>query len=94
MIAKRLKEKTVESTGAITVHYKLTPPYLHSDWDDEEIEHDYVVSSGVLAFGTGPETLVFPANKKGKITSWGDIAGSRGYIDPDQAIKEMGYKIK
>jgi len=43
-------------------------------------QHDgkfYVASHANVPF-SGPETLVFPADADGEITSWGEVAGGRG----------------
>jgi hypothetical protein len=53
-------------------------------------ERFYVVSSLPLAFDTGlPETLVFPADESGEVTSWGEVAGGR-LVSREDAIKELG----
>lgn len=49
----------------------------------------YFIASGVVAFDTGQwEVLVFPADKDGKVTNWGEVAGGRG-ISHEDAIKEL-----
>jgi hypothetical protein len=47
----------------------------------------FVVSSVVAMFG-GFETLVFPADEKGEVTDWGEIAGGRG-MSRDEAIADL-----
>lgn len=66
---------------------------------DEETQRFFVVSSVdpsatmpmLAAFGGGiggPETLVFPADKDGEVTDWGEVAGGRG-TSRIQAIAEL-----
>ncbi len=50
-------------------------------------EEYFAVSSTVAAY-TGFETLVFPADKNGEVTSWGDVAGGRG-VSREEAIAEL-----
>lgn len=54
--------------------------------------NDYVVVSGISnAWGT--ETYIFPADKSGEITSWGELEGSfRGAIDHAAALRGAGYE--
>lgn len=49
---------------------------------------DYFVVSSVHAPFTGFETLVFPANGKGEVTDWGEVAGGRG-MTREQAIQQL-----
>jgi hypothetical protein len=49
---------------------------------------DYFVVSSVVAAYSGPETLVFPSDAKGKPTSWGEVAGGRG-VSREEAIAEL-----
>ena len=56
-------------------------------WLVKKGEEYYYVVSGVFAT-TGREALVFPANEKGEVTGWGDIAGGRGCTHED-AILEL-----
>jgi hypothetical protein len=39
----------------------------------------------------GPETLVFPSNPEGEVSSFGDVAGGRG-VSREQAISELSEK--
>jgi len=53
--------------------YKVDPPIE---------ENKYVILSSVNAMFSGNETLIFPADKNGKIKSWGELDGSvRGTLD-------------
>ena len=49
---------------------------------------DYFVVSGAQAMITGWEVLVFPADKDGEVTDWGEIPGGRA-ITHEQAIAEL-----
>mgnify|MGYP001617061459 CR=1 FL=1 len=48
----------------------------------------YFVVSSVYALFSGFETLVFPADAKGNITDWGDVAGGSG-CSRKHAIAEL-----
>ena len=50
----------------------------------------YVVSS-VVAMFTGFETLVFPADERGKVTDWGEVAGGRG-MSREEAIADLAER--
>jgi len=66
--------------------YKLTPPL-----DGAE----YVVVSAVVPFFSGPETYIFPSNKKGEVESWmEEMEGSfRGALDHVEALGNAGYEV-
>lgn len=49
---------------------------------------DYYVVSSVVAPFSGFETLVFPADADGNVTSWGEVAGGRG-VSRAQAIQQL-----
>jgi hypothetical protein len=49
---------------------------------------DYAIVSSVVAPFSGFETLVFPADEHGEVTSWGEIAGGRG-VSREDAIAEL-----
>ena len=49
---------------------------------------DYFVVSSIHAPFSGFETLVFPADSKGNITDWGEVAGGRG-ADRADAIADL-----
>jgi hypothetical protein len=49
-------------------------------------EQFYCVSS-VTVLGT-PETLVFPADETGKVTSWGEVAGGK-HVSREEAIADL-----
>lgn len=52
-------------------------------------EEHFVVSS-VNAF-LGPETLVFPCDEHGEISSWIEVAGGQN-VSRDEAIAELGER--
>ncbi|QDF14235.1 hypothetical protein SEA_IAMGROOT_62 [Microbacterium phage IAmGroot] len=58
------------------------------------VHEGYVVVSGVVAFDTGPETYIFPADEHGNVVSWGELAGSfKGDIDHERALRDAGFTI-
>jgi hypothetical protein len=72
-------------------HYRLDPPIEDRD---NETTHEYVVVSATYAMFTGPETYIFPADKKAKVTDWGELEGSfRGGIDHNKALDNAGYRV-
>ncbi len=71
--------------------YKLSSPFV--TYDDEAYTH--VIASSVIAFDHGgPETLVFPAQENGDPINMGDIAGGRGYMSHEKALRDMGYELQ
>jgi len=81
-----LVEKDLKGFKGTAHLYKCDPPLE---------KHTYVIVSGCDAMFSGPETLIFPANAKGKVLSWGDLNGSfRGSIDHNQALENAGYEVK
>lgn len=58
--------------------------------------HEFVVASAIdYAFDRGmPETLIFPADKDGYITSWGELPGSiYDSADVNAAMESAGYVV-
>lgn len=53
--------------------------------------NDYFIVSSVDAFDSGPETLVFPADADGKVTSWLEVAGGRRY-SRGEAIADLAAR--
>lgn len=47
----------------------------------------FVASFSDVPF-SGPEVLVFPANRDGKITDWGEVDGGRGYKSLSEFLHE------
>lgn len=53
----------------------------------------YVASYIPVAFDTGaPETLIFAADKNGKVTDWMDLAGGRR-MSREEAIADLENKL-
>jgi hypothetical protein len=48
----------------------------------------YFVVSSTDAFGTGFETLIFPADANGEVASWGEVGGGRG-MSREKAIADF-----
>lgn len=96
MKATKIKEFDCSGGSASSqVLYKVSPPMVYSGWsENENTEYEYVVSSAALVMFTGPETYIFGANKEGEIVNWSSLYESRGYMDPDRAIREAGYEIQ
>ncbi len=92
--AKLLKDNLPDFTGHAAL-YKLSPPLVEKDWDEKvKGKHAFVVVSATNAMFSGPETYIFPADKKGKIKSWGELDGSyRGGSDHRRALRDAGYAV-
>lgn len=76
--------------------FRLDPPLRQRDWfaDDEDTftEHEIVVVSAAAVTYSGPETYIFPADRSGEITSFGELEGSfRGALDHEEALRNAGY---
>lgn len=57
-------------------------------------EYEYVITSAAVAMFTGPETYIFPSDKNGEVTDWGELPGSmRGVMDGNAAIRSAGYTV-
>ncbi len=55
----------------------------------------YVIVSAVVAFGSGAETYIFPADKDGNALNMLELEGSfRGALDHAQALENAGYQIE
>ena len=83
--------KEIQSKG-IQKLYKLSEPV--KDGDGNDTEH-VIVSAVSAAFDTGqPETYIFPSDKDGNVTDWGEMEGSyRGGTDHDKAITDAGWSL-
>jgi hypothetical protein len=56
---------------------------------------DHVVVSAVVAYGSGPETYIFPADAEGSVLSWCELDGSyRGGLDHEEAIRQAGWEVE
>jgi hypothetical protein len=53
------------------------------------VDEQFYIVSAVTTPGDGPETLVFPADRHGKITDFGEIVGLRGTLSHQEAINEL-----
>lgn len=84
-IARLLKSNLRGFTG--TAHlYKLRPSHERAK---------FVVVSQTNAMFTGAETYIFPANRKGEVTNWGELSGSvRGSYSPESVLESLGYTIE
>lgn len=51
-------------------------------------EEFYIVSAVVVPY-SGPETYVFPADRHGKITDFGEIVGLSGTLSHQEAINQL-----
>ena len=77
-IARFLSRRDGTGEGRV---YELTPPLDG---------HKYVWVSAVVA----PETFIFPSNRRGDVSDWGELPGSiKGVLDHEAALKEAGYTV-
>lgn len=86
-IAVRFGEEHITPQGAVRRAYRLSEPLEG---------HDVVVVSALpSAYDTKrPETYIFGADDNGKITHWGELAGSyRGGTDHNEALRGAGYEV-
>lgn len=58
----------------------------------EVFDTTHVLVSAATVFGT-PETLVFRCTPDGKVTSWSEIAGGRGYLDHERALRSLADEV-
>ena len=92
MIAYPQNEGSITSTGAKQRLYRLKPPLTCAYKTVEYV----IVSSLYRAFDTSlPETLIFEANKDGKVQDWGrPLIGSNRISDSHEyALKNAGYEV-
>ena len=91
--------RTTRDDGEIVQKlYELDPPLEEFSFLSEEREsHQYVIVSaanhgeGILRVH---ETYIFPADKDGEITDWGELPGSiKGTTDHEEALQEAGYEV-
>lgn len=80
-----MKATNISNINARQVTWRCEPPLEGNE---------YVVSSLAYALDIiPPETYIFPADKDGKITDWGELDGSfQGDWDHVQALKNAGYE--
>jgi len=87
--AKLLKDNLNGFTGHAAL-YELSEPIVGYD----NKKHKFVICSTAYAMLSGIETYIFPANKKGKITNWGELDGSmRGVDSHREVLKEAGFEL-
>ena len=79
--------------GQATTYY-LDPPIEQADWRTDAVQsHAYVWVSQAAPLGEW-ETYIFPCDSDGAVTDWFELDGSRkGNIDPDDLMRELGYKV-
>lgn len=79
--------------------YHVEPPVkwvkgYDADWNPVYCDTEYVIVSAVTVEYSGPETYIFPANQKGKVSSWEELRGSyRGGLDHAEALRRAGYTV-
>jgi len=66
----------------------IVSPVGAKQWLIRVKEEFYIVSAVVVPY-SGPETYVFPADRHGKITDFGEIVGLRGTLNHQEAIDEL-----
>ena len=88
MIATHIK--TLSGWTGDASLYRLNPPI-----QNKETTHEFVVVSAAVAFFSGPETYIFPANESGEPKSFSALPGSfKGGLSHTQALENAGYSIK
>ena len=70
--------------------FEMEKPIKFMAVGESEKTTKFVIASSVLAFGTDPEVLIFPADKDGKILSFLEIWGWRGTLNIQMAMEEFG----
>lgn len=77
--------------------YHVNPPIgydMDYDTDEYQSKTDFVIVSTVVAPFSGLETFIFPADKNGEITSWGELDGSqRGTSSHREVLEAAGYTL-
>ena len=92
MKAHRQNFERTTDTGAEMRLYRLDPPMSPDHGDPTEY---VIVSALACAWDTGrPETLIFRADKEGKVQDYMDLPGSyRGGTDHNKALENTGYEV-
>jgi hypothetical protein len=89
-IAEFVKQKNGTGDGRV---YRLDPPLI-SEWDERSNPVEYVWVSATNVPYSGPETYIFPCDKKGNVLTWGELEGSyRGGLDHEEALAGAGYEV-
>ena len=75
--------------------YKLSDPLINESYGAaRRVEYNHVVVSAAIVDYSGPETLIFGADKNGKVLEWLELPGSfRGALDHVRALHDAGYEI-
>lgn len=76
--------------------YRLDPPYLQRDFDEQDTrEVEYVmVSAAEVPYGGGPETYIFEGDGQGEVANWSEMDGSfQGELDHEKALLGLGYRV-
>ena len=61
---------------------------------DPPINNNHFIITSAAITPSGPETLIFLADKNGKIADWGELGGSvRGNLDHANCICNLGYSV-
>lgn len=81
------------------LHFRLNPglPEQKYNFDTRECvevgKHENVVVSAVVVMFLGrPETMIFPADEEGRVTSWGELAVEH-HLEHETVLKNLGYEI-
>lgn len=86
---KRIELPGMNASGTARL-FKCSPP-VPGAYPNEY--HKYVVVSAVSTL-SGWETYIFPANRKGEITSWIELNGSEtGTLNIESVLTSLGYEI-
>ena len=92
---RRLNEDEIHSHSDVgdQTLWKVTPPV--EGWDNgEEGMHSYVVASHNESFySTGPETLIFPADASGRISSLSELWHNGRGMSVEQALTYAGHTL-
>ena len=90
--AKFIK-KLVTFTGDARL-FELSEAVSTEAYPESDATTRFVVVSAVSAPFSGPETYIFPANRDGKVLSWGEMTGSfRGGLDHVEALRGAGFEV-
>lgn len=96
MRATIIKDVSDDYQGTATL-YRVDPPmeYYDGRTDESRARAAFVVASAVVAPYTGPETYIFPTTEDGSPINYQELEGSyRGGLEPDEAIRNAGYRIE
>jgi hypothetical protein len=76
----------------VTVHDKNLSGFNGTAWHIEADGKHYAVSATVVPY-SGPETMVFAANEKGKVVDWTDLAVVHS-LNHEAAIEALLSELK